>query len=217
MTMGYETRLGQLVRLNASLALAYQKPVFADDYVLCGLLDQFSRAFDSACATMRCVLADGWGVDDFPEGTTRELLSRALYNGLIEDEKSWLSMLRLRSELPQIHVAALDNPSVSAAAARDILERYIPALAAFERDMREVVAGLPKLAPRQAAPPMPYNRWNEDSPEHTKLGVRRRRGADHRGVRRLVRGHKGRDGGRGHVVAACDALWAGGPCAGRGV
>ena len=28
MTMGYETRLGQLVRLNASLALAYQKPVF---------------------------------------------------------------------------------------------------------------------------------------------------------------------------------------------
>lgn len=144
MTMGYETRLGQLVRLNASLALAYQKPVFADDYVLCGLLDQFSHAFDSACATMRCVLADGWGVDDFPEGTTRELLSRALYNGLIEDEKSWLSMLRLRSELPQIHVATLDDPSVSAAAARDILERYIPALATFERDMREVVAGLPK-------------------------------------------------------------------------
>ena len=112
MTMGYEIGLGRLVRLNASLALAYQKPVFADDYVLCGLLDQFSRAFDSACATMRCVLAGGWGVDDFPEGTTRELLSKALYNGLITDEKSWLSMLRLRSELPPVSYTHLTLPTI---------------------------------------------------------------------------------------------------------
>jgi nucleotidyltransferase substrate binding protein (TIGR01987 family) len=88
---------------------------------------------------MKDIMVDAWAIDDFPKGSPREVISRAFYNGLIKDDEIWLAMLRLRNELSHIYEVELAKDS-----ARDILERYIPALAAFERDMHEVVAGLTK-------------------------------------------------------------------------
>lgn len=139
MALSYIERLSQLSKLNASLSQANDKPVFTDDYVLSGLLSKYKLCFDLSWKLMKDIMVDAWAIDDFPKGSPCEVISRAFYNGLIKDDEIWLAMLRLRNELSHIYEVELAKDL-----ARDILERYIPALAAFERDMHEVVAGLPK-------------------------------------------------------------------------
>lgn len=139
MALSYMERLNQLSKLNASLSHAKDKPVFTDDYVLSGMLSKYKLCFDLSWKLMKDIMVDAWAIDDFPKGSAREVISKALYNGLIEDDEIWLAMLRLRNELSHIYEVELAMDS-----AREVLERYIPALASFEQDMRKVVAGLPQ-------------------------------------------------------------------------
>lgn len=137
MALSYSRRLEQLHKLNEELAEAPNKPVFTDGYVLSGLLSKFKIAFDVSWKLMKDILVDGYAIVDFPKGSPREVISKALYNGIVREDDVWLRMLKLRNQLSHIYDGELAED-----AARTVIDEFIPALAKFEREARSLIASL---------------------------------------------------------------------------
>lgn len=97
MAYRFEKRFQSFKNLLDSLKKAKDRD-WEDDFVLSGTGAKFSITFELAWKTVKDILIEYYGIDDFVTGSPRDTLRRAFRAGLVDDDK-WLEMAKLRNEI----------------------------------------------------------------------------------------------------------------------
>ena len=97
MAYRFEKRFNSFKKSLESLKVARDRD-WKDDFVLSGTGAKFCITFELAWKTIKDVLIEYYGIDDFVTGSPKDTLRRAFKTGLIDDD-SWLKMATLRNEI----------------------------------------------------------------------------------------------------------------------
>lgn len=97
MAYRFEKRFNSFKKSLESLKAARDRD-WTDDFVLSGTGAKFCITFELAWKTIKDVLIEYYGIDDFVTGSPKDTLRRAFKTGLIDDD-SWLKMATLRNEI----------------------------------------------------------------------------------------------------------------------
>lgn len=97
-----------------------------DKMIKSGFLNQYEKTFELAWKLMKYML-ETEGVTKAQTGSPREILCLAYENGYLDDERCWLSMLKLRNQLSHDY-----DGSMADQALRKIKDLHVDALERFQ-------------------------------------------------------------------------------------
>lgn len=97
MAYRFEKRFNSLKKSLESLKSAQDRD-WTDDFVLSGTGAKFCITFELAWKTVKDIMIEYYGIDDFVTGSPKDTLRRAFKIGLIDDDR-WLKMSNLRNEI----------------------------------------------------------------------------------------------------------------------
>lgn len=112
----------------------YRNDVKTDTFVLSGLISKFCLSFDLSWKVMKDFIIEYHGVTDFAVGSPRETLEKAFSLGIIDDDGTWLTFLRLRNDLSHDYDSSLAYDSVDV-----IISHYIDIYVSFVEQMEELM------------------------------------------------------------------------------
>ena len=105
-----------------------------DFFLLKGLIKSFEMCFDLSWKVMKDIIRDYYGTNDYALGSPGENIRVAYRNGLIEDDATWLKLLRTRNRLVHDY-----DGEYAETVADEIVEEYTPFLVEFESRMYSFV------------------------------------------------------------------------------
>lgn len=105
-----------------------------DSFLLKGLIKSFEMCFDLSWKVMKDIIRDYYGTNDYALGSPGENIRVAYRNGLIEDDATWLKLLRTRNRLVHDY-----DGKYAETVADEIVEEYTPFLVEFESRMYSFV------------------------------------------------------------------------------
>ena len=86
---------------------------YADEtFILKGIAKSFELLFDLSWKTMKDILKNYFGVENYSTGSPRENLEQAFKMGLIKDDATWLAMLKDRNFLAHDYDEAIARAKV---------------------------------------------------------------------------------------------------------
>ncbi|MGN0242154.1 MAG: HI0074 family nucleotidyltransferase substrate-binding subunit [Candidatus Weimeria sp.] len=97
MAYRFEKRFNSFKKSLESLKSARDRD-WTDDFVLSGTGAIFCITFELAWKTVKDIMIEYYGIDDFVTGSPKDTLRRAFKIGLIDDDR-WLKMSNLRNEI----------------------------------------------------------------------------------------------------------------------
>ncbi|HEY2800815.1 MAG TPA: nucleotidyltransferase substrate binding protein [Chthoniobacterales bacterium] len=124
----FESFKGAFAQLQRAVALARQRPL--SELEQQGLIQAFEFTHELAWNVLKDFLREQGYVGIFgSKDATRE----AFRNGLVEDGDTWMEMIKARNLTTHTY-----DCDVAEAIAKDVLERFAPAFAAFEKKFDEL-------------------------------------------------------------------------------
>lgn len=112
MAYRFEKRFNSFKKSLESLKTARDRD-WTDDFVLSGTGAKFCITYELAWKTIKDVLIEYYGIDDFVTGSPKDTLRRAFKTDLIDDD-SWLKMATLRNEIAHDYDLDLVEESMQA-------------------------------------------------------------------------------------------------------
>ena len=104
-----------------------------DSFVLSGTSAKFSITFELAWKTMKDIIIEYYGVNDFVAGSPRETLKTAFKLGIISDD-GWMDMLKLRNLLSHDYDLSVVNEAFDR-----ICNEYIRAFVIFADKVEDLL------------------------------------------------------------------------------
>ena len=105
-----------------------------DTLVLSGMIAKFNMTFDLAWKVLKDIVTEYHGVDDYSLGSPRENLTAAFRCGIIEDDKRWLEILKLRNRLAHDY-----NSELAYETCDKIIDEYLEFFKNFQKNIEAYI------------------------------------------------------------------------------
>ena len=115
-------------------AKAKQRDYKNDTFVLSGVVSKYCLTFDLSWKLMKDIIREYHGIDDYALGSPRENLEAAFKCHLIDDDKRWIDMLRLRNKLTHDYNSELAYESCDT-----IVNEYIDFFINFQNSIEKYI------------------------------------------------------------------------------
>ena len=106
----------------------------SDSFILSGTGAKFSITFDLSWKVMKDIMTQVYMVSDYIAGSPRDVLRKSFELGMINEEDSWLEMLRLRNTLSHDY-----DGVVIAQACEKIVNSYINSFENFRTTVDSII------------------------------------------------------------------------------
>lgn len=106
----------------------------SDSFILSGTGAKFSITFDLSWKVMKDIMTQVYMVSDYIAGSPRDVLRKSFELGMINEEDSWLEMLRLRNTLSHDY-----DGIVIAQACEKIVNNYINSFDKFKATVESII------------------------------------------------------------------------------
>lgn len=134
MAYKFEKRFESYVKSLDSLKKAKDRD-WKDDFVLSGTGAKFGITFELAWKTIKDILIEYYGIDDFVTGAPKATLRRAFQTGLIDDDQ-WLEMANLRNEIAHDYDLDIVKGSMTV-----ITGEYVRLFEALKEKINQLIVG----------------------------------------------------------------------------
>ena len=130
----YINRFNSFKNCLHDFAQAKNRNDIDDTFVLSGIISKFCLTFDLSWKVMKDIIREYYNIRDYALGSPSENLKMAFSCGLIEDDRTWLTMLKLRNQLSHDY-----NSELAKEVCDDIIDSYIDFFISFENSIEEFI------------------------------------------------------------------------------